>query len=106
MKIRHETTCCILYVIDNSFHSSVFLFESGIGIGFHTAPFGVEHSMGNGRWIGHLAKHHLEIPYRVVINEAVELAKQFGGSDGYRYVNGVLDKVAAEVRAVEVGAKK
>lgn len=51
-------------------------------------------------------KHHLEIPYRVVINEAVELAKQFGGSDGYRYVNGVLDKVAAEVRAVEVGAKK
>ena len=51
-------------------------------------------------------KFHLEIPYRVVINEAVELAKQFGGTEGFRYVNGVLDKVAAEVRATEVGAKK
>ena len=51
-------------------------------------------------------KYHLEIPYRVVINEAVELAKLFGGSDGFRYVNGVLDKVAADVRAAEVGAKK
>lgn len=51
-------------------------------------------------------KFHLEIPYRVVINEAVELAKQFGGSDGFRYVNGVLDKVAADVRVAEVGAKK
>ena len=51
-------------------------------------------------------KFHIEIPYRVVINEAVELAKLFGGSDGFRYVNGVLDKVAADVRATEVGAKK
>ena len=51
-------------------------------------------------------KFHVEIPYRVVINEAVELAKLFGGSDGFRYVNGVLDKVAADVRATEVGAKK
>ena len=42
----------------------------------------------------------------MVINEAVELAKLFGGSDGFRYVNGVLDKVAADVRAIEVGAKK
>ena len=42
----------------------------------------------------------------MVINEAVELAKLFGGSDGFRYVNGVLDKVAADVRATEVGAKK
>ena len=41
-----------------------------------------------------------------MINEAVELAKQFGGSDGFRYVNGVLDKVAADVRVAEVGAKK
>lgn len=48
---------------------------------------------------------HLEIPYRVVINEAVELAKTFGGTDGYKYVNGVLDKVAARVRAVEIGAR-
>ena len=45
--------------------------------------------------------HHFEIPYRVVINEAVELAKTFGGVDGYKYVNGVLDKVAARVRPLE-----
>ena len=46
--------------------------------------------------------HHLEIPYRVVINEAVELAKTFGGTDGYKFVNGVLDKAAAEIRTAEV----
>jgi N utilization substance protein B len=45
------------------------------------------------------------VPYRVVINEAVELAKTFGGSDGHKFVNGVLDKLAAQVRAVEVKAK-
>ncbi len=45
-----------------------------------------------------------EVPYRVIINEAVELAKTFGGSDGYKFVNGVLDKLAAQVRAAEVGA--
>ncbi len=49
-------------------------------------------------------KHHLEIPYRVVINEAVELTKSFGGIDGHKYVNGVLDKLAASVRSVEVNA--
>jgi N utilization substance protein B len=48
---------------------------------------------------------HPEVPYRVVINEAVELAKTFGGSDGHKFVNGVLDKLAAQVRAVEVAAK-
>jgi N utilization substance protein B len=46
--------------------------------------------------------HHPEIPYRVVINEAVELARTFGGTDGHKFVNGVLDKVAAQIRAVEV----
>lgn len=45
---------------------------------------------------------HPEIPYRVVINEAVELAKTFGGTDGHKFVNGVLDKVAAQLRVVEV----
>lgn len=45
--------------------------------------------------------HHLDVPYRVVINEAVELTKSFGGTDGFKYVNGVLDKVAARVRATE-----
>jgi transcription antitermination protein NusB len=46
-----------------------------------------------------------EIPYRVVINEAVELAKSFGGTEGFRYVNGVLDKVAAQLRSDEVTAR-
>lgn len=50
--------------------------------------------------------NHIEIPYRVVINEAVELAKSYGGTDGYKYVNGVMDKLAASVRAVEVNAKQ
>ncbi len=49
--------------------------------------------------------HHIEVPYRVVINEAVELAKTFGGTDGYKYVNGVLDKLAPEIRAVESRAR-
>jgi N utilization substance protein B len=48
---------------------------------------------------------HPEVPYRVVINEAVELAKTFGGTDGHKFVNGVLDKLAAQVRAAEVNAK-
>ena len=43
-----------------------------------------------------------DIPYRVAINEAVELAKSFGGTDGHKYVNGVLDKAAAELRPMEV----
>ena len=50
--------------------------------------------------------HHGEIPYRVVINEAVELAKTFGGVDGYKYVNGVLDKVAAKIRPNEAQARR
>jgi len=45
--------------------------------------------------------HRQEIPYRVVINEAVELAKSFGATDGFRYVNGVLDKLAGRMRAPE-----
>jgi len=48
--------------------------------------------------------HRIETPYRVVINEAVELAKVYGGTDGHKYVNGVLDRLAAEVRAIEVQA--
>ncbi|MET0209245.1 MAG: transcription antitermination factor NusB [Burkholderiaceae bacterium] len=50
--------------------------------------------------------HCIEIPYRVVINEAVELAKGYGGTDGHKYVNGVLDKVAGELRAIEVQARR
>ena len=48
---------------------------------------------------------HPEIPYRVVMNEAVELAKTFGGTDGFKYVNGVLDRVAARLRPVEAAAR-
>ena len=50
--------------------------------------------------------NHPETPYRVVINESIELAKSFGGTDGHKYVNGVLDKIAAAVRADEVAARK
>jgi N utilization substance protein B len=51
-------------------------------------------------------KHHIEIPYKVVINEAVELTKSFGGIDGHKYVNGVLDKLATSLRATEVAASR
>ena len=50
--------------------------------------------------------HCIEVPYKVAINEAVELAKTFGGTDGHKYVNGVLDKAAASLRAVEVEAAR
>ncbi|MGS0754912.1 transcription antitermination factor NusB [Roseateles sp. GG27B] len=50
-------------------------------------------------------KHCLDIPYRVAINEAVELAKSFGGTDGHKYVNGVLDRSAGDLRPVEVAAR-
>ncbi len=43
----------------------------------------------------------LEVPYRVVINEALELAKTFGSVDGYKFINGILDKLAQQLRALE-----
>lgn len=49
---------------------------------------------------------HPEIPYRVVINEAVELAKTFGAEKGHRYVNGVLDKAARDLRPIEASARR
>lgn len=49
-------------------------------------------------------KHCLHIPYRVVVNEGVELTKMFGADEAHRYVNGVLDRLARELRAVEVNA--
>lgn len=51
-------------------------------------------------------RHCLDIPYKVVINEAVELAKSFGGTDGHKYVNGVLDKAATDLRPAEVQAAR
>ena len=47
-----------------------------------------------------------DVPYRVAINEAVELAKSYGGTDGHKYVNGVLDRLAAVTRVTEVGAPR
>lgn len=49
--------------------------------------------------------HRLEVPYRVAINESVELAKIFGATESHRYVNGILDKLAQRVRMAEVKAK-
>ena len=51
--------------------------------------------------IGTYELKHTTTPYRVVINEGVELAKSFGGTDGFRYVNGVLDKLVPELRPHE-----
>ena len=50
--------------------------------------------------------HSPEIPYKVTLNEAIELGKRFGGTDGHKYVNGVLDKLAAAVRPDEVAEKR
>ncbi|APE30109.1 N utilization substance protein B [Halomonas aestuarii] len=48
----------------------------------------------------------LEVPYRAVINEGVELAKSFGATDGHKYVNGILDKLAGRLRSAEVTARR
>jgi N utilization substance protein B len=50
-------------------------------------------------------KFRIDVPYKVVINEALELAKSYGSDQGYKYINGVLDAVAGQVRALEVGRK-
>ena len=55
---------------------------------------------------GYELMRELEVPYRVVINEAVELAKVYGGTDGHKFVNGVLDKLAARLRSIEVQAER
>ncbi|MSQ59795.1 MAG: transcription antitermination factor NusB [Betaproteobacteria bacterium] len=47
-----------------------------------------------------------DVPYKVVINEAVELAKIFGGTDGHKYINGVLDRLAPELRPNEPGLSR
>lgn len=46
-------------------------------------------------------KHRLDVPYRVVINEGIELAKTFGASESHKYINGVLDRLAADLRQRE-----
>ncbi len=64
----------------------------------------VEHAV---MWIGvYEFQHCLDVPWRVVLNECVELAKEFGGTDGHKYVNGVLNGLAPSLRAAEVEADK
>jgi len=50
--------------------------------------------------------HRIDIPLRVVINEAIELAKEFGGTDGHKYVNSVLDKLGNKLRSAEASAQR
>lgn len=64
----------------------------------------VEHGV---MWIGaYELKHCLDVPWRVVLNECVELAKEFGGTDGHKYVNAVLNGLAPSLRALEVDADR
>ena len=56
-------------------------------------------------WIGLFELlHRPDVPYRVVINESVELAKRFGATDGHKFVNAVLDRAARELRSAEQAA--
>ncbi len=48
----------------------------------------------------------IDVPYRVVLNEGIELAKTFGATDGHKYINGVLDKLAARLRQAEIRSHK
>lgn len=50
--------------------------------------------------------HRVDVPFKVIINEGVELSKLFGASEGHRYVNGVLDKLSQRLRATEVTASR
>lgn len=58
-------------------------------------------------WIGtYEFQHCLDVPWRVVLNECIELAKEFGGTDGHKYVNAVLNGLAPKLRAAEVSADR
>jgi N utilization substance protein B len=50
-------------------------------------------------------QYKLDIPYRVIINEGIELGKTFGAEDGHKFINGILDRVASHIRADEVKAR-
>ena len=64
----------------------------------------VEHAI---MWIGaYEMQHCLDVPWRVVLNECIELAKDFGGTDGHKYVNAVLNGLAPELRRAEVNADR
>jgi transcription antitermination protein NusB len=62
----------------------------------------IEHTI---MWLGaYEFKHCLDVPWRVIINEYIEQAKAFGGTDGFKYINGILNKLAPQLRALEVAA--
>lgn len=64
----------------------------------------IEHAI---MWIGaYELSHCLDVPWRVVLNECIELAKEFGGTDGHKYVNAVLNGIAPTLRAAEVEADR
>ncbi len=64
----------------------------------------IEHAV---MWIGaYEMQHCLDVPWRVILNECIELAKSFGGTDGHKYVNGVLGGLAPSLRAAEVAADR
>jgi N utilization substance protein B len=64
----------------------------------------IEHAI---MWIGvYEMQHCLDVPWRVVLNECIELAKDFGGTDGHKYVNAVLGGLALELRSAEVQADR
>lgn len=64
----------------------------------------IEHAV---MWIGAYEFLHVaDVPWRVVLNECIELAKEFGGTDGHKYVNGVLNGLAPKLRAAEVEADR
>ncbi|MGI9134489.1 MAG: transcription antitermination factor NusB, partial [Rhodoferax sp.] len=64
----------------------------------------IEHAI---LWIGaYEMQHCLEVPWRVALNECIELAKEFGGTDGHKYVNAVLNGLAPSLRATEMQAER
>ncbi len=64
----------------------------------------IEHAV---MWIGaYELSHCMDVPWRVVLNECVELAKEFGGTDGHKYVNAVLNGIAPSLRATEIEADR
>ena len=64
----------------------------------------IEHAI---MWIGaYEFQHAADVPWRVVLNECIELAKEFGGTDGHKYVNAVLNGLAPQLRAAEVEADR
>lgn len=64
----------------------------------------IEHGV---MWIGaYEFKHCLDVPWRVVMNECIEMAKEFGGTDGHKYVNGILNGVAQKLRTAEIASEQ